>query len=153
VKTLAKESDKAEILRRLRTLRLDSRRRWGRMTSHQMICHLADSFRVLLGRMSVADGATPLHRPLIKWLALSLPVPWPHGIPTAPELDQAKGAGTPPGEFARDRADLEVLLGLVTAPNVTFGTHSHPVFGPMSEGDWLRWGYVHMDHHFRQFGV
>jgi hypothetical protein len=29
----------------------------------------------------------------------------------------------------------------------------HPIFGAMSERAWLRWGYLHMDHHLRQFGV
>jgi hypothetical protein len=26
------------------------------------------------------------------------------------------------------------------------------MFGPMSERDWMRWGYLHADHHLRQFG-
>lgn len=33
----------------------------------------------------------------------------------------------------------------------TFGVH--PGFGRMSQSDWLRWGYRHVDHHLRQFGV
>ena len=28
----------------------------------------------------------------------------------------------------------------------------HPMFGPMSAADWMRWGYLHADHHLRQFG-
>jgi prephenate dehydrogenase len=38
---------------------------------------------------------------------------------------------------------------------VAKGTHyapSHPMFGPMSPEDWMRWGYLHADHHLRQFG-
>jgi hypothetical protein len=27
------------------------------------------------------------------------------------------------------------------------------VFGRMSQAAWLRWAYLHMDHHLRQFGV
>jgi hypothetical protein len=26
------------------------------------------------------------------------------------------------------------------------------MFGAMTRGDWLRWGWLHMDHHLRQFG-
>jgi hypothetical protein len=26
------------------------------------------------------------------------------------------------------------------------------MFGPMTEKDWMRWGYLHADHHLRQFG-
>ena len=28
----------------------------------------------------------------------------------------------------------------------------HAFFGEMSERDWMRWGYLHTDHHLRQFG-
>ena len=28
----------------------------------------------------------------------------------------------------------------------------HPIFGRMSERTWLRWAYLHTDHHLRQFG-
>jgi hypothetical protein len=27
------------------------------------------------------------------------------------------------------------------------------LFGEMSRSDWLAWGYRHVDHHMRQFGV
>jgi hypothetical protein len=29
----------------------------------------------------------------------------------------------------------------------------HPILGRLSRGQWMRWGYRHMDHHLRQFGV
>jgi hypothetical protein len=29
----------------------------------------------------------------------------------------------------------------------------HPIFGELTEREWMRWGYLHTDHHFRQFGV
>ena len=28
----------------------------------------------------------------------------------------------------------------------------HPLFGRMTNGEWGRWGYRHVDHHLRQFG-
>ena len=27
----------------------------------------------------------------------------------------------------------------------------HPAFGAMSAREWLRWGWLHADHHLRQF--
>jgi len=27
------------------------------------------------------------------------------------------------------------------------------MFGRLSDAAWLRWGYLHMDHHLRQFGA
>jgi Protein of unknown function (DUF1569) len=29
---------------------------------------------------------------------------------------------------------------------------AHPIFGRMTEEEWMRWGYLHVDHHLRQFG-
>jgi hypothetical protein len=32
-------------------------------------------------------------------------------------------------------------------------TSRHPLWGRMTEWEWGRWGYLHTDHHLRQFGV
>src|SRR5688500_5125291 len=109
MKTLAREPCKVEILRRLKTVRPASVSRWGRMSAHQMICHLSDSFRVAMRQKSVSDATGPLQRTLVKWIALYVPVRWPAGILTRPEIDQ-QCAGTRPVDFAADVAELETLL-------------------------------------------
>ncbi len=152
MKTLARPRDKAEILGRLRSLRPESARRWGRMSVHQMVCHLSDSFRVVVGQKPVSGIDSLLHRTLVKWLALYLPIPWPAGIRTRPEIDQHVG-GTPPGDFASDIAELEALLELFIAHEECPDQRLHPTMGRMSDAAWLRWGYLHMDHHLRQFGA
>jgi Protein of unknown function (DUF1569) len=151
MKSLAREDDLAEIQRRLKTVTAVSQRRWGRMTAHQMICHLSDSFLAVTGRKHVSAATGPLQRTVFKWFALYLPMPWPPGYPTRPEIDQAVG-GTQPSEFVTDLALLEALCVEFTTDINSFDGHSHPIFGPMSKSDWLRWGYLHMDHHLRQFG-
>ena len=50
-----------------------------------------------------------LQRTLIKFLALQVPMKWPHGTPTRPEVEQGVG-GTAPVEFERDRAELLSLI-------------------------------------------
>lgn len=152
MKTLARQRDKAEILGRLKALRPDSARRWGRMSVHQMVCHLIDGFRMGTGEKQVSHIAGPLRRTMLKWIALYLPVPWPPSIRTRPEIDQEVG-GRRPADFAGDVAELEALVERVTAPSRTFDWHAHPIFGALSEAAWLRWGYLHMDHHLRQFGA
>ena len=134
--------------RRLNALRPDSARRWGKMTAHQMVCHLADSFRGTMGEKPVAPKSGPFQRTVMKWGALRVPIPWPHGVPTMPEMDQRRG-GTPPAGFEEDVRDL---LGLM-ARFVSGGKVEHPLFGRMSEWEWNRWAYLHIDHHLRQFGV
>ena len=150
MKTLARSRDKAEILRRLRDVRPESIRRWGRMSAHQMVCHLSDALRMGMGHKPVSHATSLLHRTIVKWIVLYLPLPWPAGILTRPEIDQECG-GTRPLDFAADVAQLETLLALVTAPTRSFDWQVHPIFGRMSDAAWLRWGYLHMDHHLRQF--
>lgn len=152
MKTLARQDCKEEILRRLRTVRPDSTARWGRMTAHQMVCHLSDCCRMASGEKAVTAVAGPLPPVVMKWIALYLPLPWPRGIKTRPEVDQHVG-GTQPVEFAADRARAETLLDALTTRPIGTPWCSHPVFGRMSRADWLRWGYVHTAHHLKQFGA
>jgi len=84
-------------------------------------------------------------------MALNLPVPWPSGILTRPEIDQEAG-GTKPTEFASDVAQVESLLDLMAAQGRTT-CPAHPIFGRMSQKAGLRWAYLHTDHHLRQFGA
>ena len=148
--TLERAEVATAILQRLRRLRPDSQARWGRMNAHQMVCHLSDALQVPLGERVASPATGLLQRTLLKWIALYLPLRWPAGIQTRPEIDQECG-GTRPAEFARDVAQLETLLQAFLTQQTS--RTPHPIFGAMSEREWLRWGYLHADHHLRQFGV
>lgn len=150
MKTLLNSEDKAEIFARLQQLRPDSQRLWGKMTAHQAICHLSDSFMCKFGERESTDASNFFTKTLMKWVALKAPMPWPHGVKTMPENDQLVG-GTPPVEFERDRQQLEALIERFCQPMNNMSPH--PYFGQMTEAEWLRWGYLHCDHHLRQFGV
>ena len=152
MKTFAVAADRAEILRRLEAVGPDSARRWGTMTVHQMICHCADACRMARGEAKVAPVGGLWARTVIKGVALYAPMKWPSGIPTVQELDQ-RTAGTAPREFAGDRAELAALLQTIVAGPERRPWPSHPIFGSMSESAWLRWAWLHMDHHLRQFGA
>lgn len=154
MKTLAREQDADEILRRVRMLRHDSDRRWGRMSPHQMVCHLNDGYRMMIGERPNEMIRPPLPRFMMRWIALYLPLAWPEGrIPTTPELDQ-QAQGTKPATFEADVADLDRLLRTLAAEwRDRRIDHPHPMFGRMSASAWMRWAYLHADHHLRQFGV
>jgi hypothetical protein len=152
VEHLGDAAARQSILERLERLRPDGRARWGRMSGPQMIGHLADSFRGVAGDKPVSPATGLFQRSVMKWFALYVPLPWPHGIPTRPEMDQHAG-GTPPGDFEQDRAELVRLTGRFCDPACPLENFTHPIFGRMTRAEWLRWGYLHMDHHLRQFGV
>jgi hypothetical protein len=151
MKTLARERDRTELLRRIGTLRPDSTRRWGRMTSHQMVCHLNDAFLMSRGEKPVSclRGIRGLMYRRSKWVPLYAPVRWPAGIATRPELAQGVG-GTPPADFAGDVASLGRFIAAAASQS---SWPAHPLFGRLSPRQWLRWGYLHVDHHLRQFGA
>ena len=104
MKTLADDQCKNEIRERVGRAQADCQRRWGKMSAHQMVCHLADSFRGVMGQKSLAPRPM-FGRGVIKWIALYAPFPWPHGVKTMPEMDQEIG-GTQPAEFEADRREL-----------------------------------------------
>lgn len=157
MKTLQRRADFEEVLRRLQRLRPDSPRQWGRMTAPQMVCHLTDAFRNLLGERPVANPAgapTLFGRTLLKWVALYAPVHWPRGkLKTRPEADQEIGGTPPSGDFAVDVAGLEAAAARFLAAGKRGPRKPHYMFGPLTEAEWCRWAYRHMDHHLRQFGV
>lgn len=149
MKTLARPEHRGEVLARMARLRPDSERRWGTMSAHQAVCHMADATRMALGEKSTrARAGFPLTA-LAKVIALYAPMRWPEGIATSPELQPGCG-GTEPMEFAADLGELRTLTERLLETPILHPTH--PVFGRMSRGAWLRWGYLHLDHHLRQFG-
>ena len=57
-----------------------------------------------------------------------------------------------PGDFAADVADL-VRCSSDHGAAARLHVARHPLFGPLTDAAWLRWAYLHMDHHLRQFGA
>src|SRR5439155_10409281 len=110
-----------------------------------------DSFLAVLGdREASSANKGWLWRTVVKWIALHTSLPWPHGVPTRPEVDP-KLKGTKPVDFDRDRQKVIDLIRRFVAPETRCG--SHPGFGEMKRSEWLLWGYGHVDHHLRQFGL
>lgn len=151
MRTLARPGDLAELLRRLQTVGPNSTARWGRMSAHQMICHLGDAMLVATGQKAAEGVSGPLPKMIVKWIALYLPMRWPSGIRTVAEIDQ-EGGGTKPHDFIREVRELDMRLRRFAEERQTV-CPTHPIFGPMSRKAWLRWAYLHTDHHLRQFGA
>jgi Protein of unknown function (DUF1569) len=148
--TLQSTADRQSIEKRISALLPGDRRRWGKMSAHEMVCHLGDSFRLALGEKTASPATGFLRRTLVKWIALGAPMKWPKGVPTRPEMEQGVG-GTSPVAFEEDLRKLLFLLDRFRGDSVDISI-PHPIFGPLTRAQWLRWGYRHADHHLRQFG-
>jgi len=151
MRTLAKSADLATLRVRITALTPTDTPRWGSMTVAQMVVHLRDAFCVPLGERSVTrpPSVPPIPVSLYRWLALNFPRKWPQGVPTTPEMDQQIG-GTSPAGFDADRTALFAKLGQFV--QATGPWSPHPMFGALTQAQWMRWGYLHTDHHLRQFG-
>lgn len=150
VRTLADLNCRAAFRERLARLTPQAQPLWGRMTAHQMVCHLNDSFRAVTGELKVSPAITILSSTVVRWVALHTPLPWPKGVTTRPEIDQVAGGGTAPEEWHADTGKLRGWIeNFFDSPRFWI----HPIFGPLSRREWGIWGYRHVDHHFRQFGV
>jgi hypothetical protein len=141
-----------EVIARLARIGPDTPRRWGKMNAAQMICHLNDCYLGAMGDrpMEIPRGFTLMS--ITKGFALYAPFQWPKGVPTRPEFDQHGVGGTPPAQFESDMRNLLASIQKFTSQPRSFHFRPHPMFKKMSEKDWLRWGYLHADHHLRQFG-
>jgi len=155
VKSLLNSADKEELLQRITSVQPSDQRLWGKMSAHQMICHLADGYRVYTGEISAEPVRAPAFvKSLVRTAALYMPLHWPKGrIPTLPKIDQAAGYGTRPVEFEKDVQILCELLDRFTKLKPDFVFNPHPGLGALSYSQWMRLGYLHSDHHLRQFGA
>jgi hypothetical protein len=152
MKTLANAEDREQILRRLAAIGPESQRRWGKMSVAEMVCHLNDALRISMGDKQAGSVSNWFSRSVFKWAGLWIPTRWPHGVKTVPECDAQLG-GTKPAAMDADLKELRESLARFTRRPREYDLQAHPIFGPMNEKEWMRWGYLHMDHHLRQFGA
>lgn len=138
-----------EVRSRIAALNPIDSRAWGNMTVAEMVCHLREAFTGAAGEQKWQQMlSAPLPPAMMKFMALKIPVQWPRNIETVPELKQ--GTVVPPNNWDNDRAGLDDAL--VTFLACKENHNRHPIFGAMKPWDWMRWGYLHADHHLRQFG-
>ena len=150
-RSLADPAVVTDLIARVSRLTPDNPRRWGSMTPPEALCHLADAFHGVLGEREMSDGNSSWFvRTIVKTLAIHTTMPWPQGVPTRPEID-THIKGTQPGVFDHDRAEVVALIRRFALPETRCA--AHPSFGTMTREEWLLWGFGHVDHHMRQFGV
>lgn len=150
--TLATLNAARDLEARLHRLTAATPRKWGKMTAGGMLCHVRDAYEVAFGEKAVSEASNIFWRTIMKWAGLWSPSPWPRGLATRPEVEQGAG-GTPPGNFEQDRERLiAVIRRFATTPALLEGKR-HPLFGSMTAIEWQRWGWLHADHHLRQFGA
>ena len=146
--TLIDPGCRERVLTRLRGISPSTPPQWGVMTPNQMVAHLCDSLRQMLGELEVPSRPTWLRWPLVRQLVMYW-LPWPKARIQGPrELFQ-----TPPTTWNADLATFEALLTRFATSPARNSWPEHPFFGPMTHAAWGRFAYRHFDHHLHQFGA
>ena len=146
-RSLSDARARQQLLERLERLSPDATPLWGRMTAPQMLAHLADWMLMAKGELTAAAIKLPVRFPPLKQLAIYW-LPFPRGVPTAPEL-----IGRNPAKWEVERANLRRHVESFEKLDPKTVWPQHPVFGKMTTKAWCVFAYRHMDHHFRQFGI
>ena len=147
--SLATSDDLRQLHGRLSALRADDSRHWGTMDATQMVCHVHGAFRMAMGEIPFAPVPVPMPRPVLKMIALWGPLPWKRNFETVPALKVGAPA-MQTSSFEQDRSEAIAHMERFCRPEQA--RVDHAFFGPMSYADWMRWGFLHTDHHLRQFG-
>jgi hypothetical protein len=117
------------------------------MNAPQMLAHVADWMLMAKGELKTAAKKRPLRYPVIKQLVIYW-LPFPKGVPTAPELLIRK-----PSDWAIECATVRQHVQSFENRDPKAAWPDHPAFGKLTARAWGVLGYRHTDHHFRQFGI
>ena len=137
-----------QILERLDRLSASSQPQWGRMNVAQMLAHVT---LVLEEAMSDQKATQTwmgrVFGPGAKRKILAQGVP--RNIPTDTHLKV-----TEPREFDLERERFRARLErFCRGGEAAITRQPHTFFGRMTAVEWSRLQYLHVDHHFRQFGA
>ncbi len=149
--TLKTPGASQSLCTRLYRLTPDAVRMWGSMPVEGMLCHLGDAFNLALRDALPAAPASWAGRTIVRPLALHVPIRWMRNAPTVAQVQQGLG-GTPPSDFLADRERVLAAIPLLLVEPDLAG-HPHPIMGPLTHWEWMRWAWLHTDHHLRQFSA
>ena len=141
-------ADLADLLRRVGSLRPDSRARWGKMEVAQMLAHAQRPLEVATGELVLRRGLVGILFGKLAKKKLAGPEPFKQGLPTAPQFVVRDAR-----DFERERARLVELVQAFQRRGTQGLAKEHPFFGPMTSADWDLLQWKHLDHHLRQFGA
>lgn len=147
--TLGDASARTQLIARMALLTEDSKALWGQMTVGQMLrhCRLWEEMK-----RDIKQYSRPLIGRIIGPLILKQVLRQPllrRNSPTIPEMvvrDQDIDLN------AERKLLTELLVTHVVEQDPTY-RFLHPFFGRMTQAQIDRLGYLHLDHHLRQFGV
>jgi hypothetical protein len=131
--------------------RLDPTRppRWGKMTPHEMVCHMIDHYKMAVEpeQRPVRVRNTLLRFQPFKWFAV-YHAPIPRGMLTAPREMRL----TRPENWDEDLERLKSLVETFAGMQQKTDWPDNIMAGSLDGNGWSALLYRHTDHHLKQFG-
>ena len=135
------------LLTRLDNLMANSERKWGAMTSSQMLHHLNLAIGSGIGYYKLADNSNFMSRTINQFMVLNVLKRFPMGTQTTKPLKVVEENY----DFETEKKQLREILtkAYQTKSNSDWGKHTY--FGKMSRKAWGKLIMIHCNHHFQQF--
>lgn len=144
-----KEENYIIFINRLNKLSDNHMPKWGTMNSYQMLHHLNLAIGSGLGFYKLNDTSTILSRTIAKTFILRIKKGFIKNVFTPKNLRVVKNDL----DFEVEKTKLKEVL--FKARNTTDDSEwdAHTFFGKMTREEWGILISLHLDHHFRQFGI
>jgi Protein of unknown function (DUF1569) len=137
---------KAEIISRISSLTPQSKPLWGKMNAAQMLAHCQKPLGVALGDHQVKSSFfMRLIGPLFK-KQLFNDKPFKRNLPTDKSFIIADERA-----LEEEKQKLSSMVNRFTESNLSDAPH--PFFGKLTNEQWSKGTWKHLDHHLQQFGV
>jgi|ERR1043165_104821 hypothetical protein len=150
-KNLLQPEVRKEIADRIRLLRPNIQRQWGKMNVNQMLLHNYNGMHIAYGDFKVTPNPTSwFQKKFLRYFILHTDFPTPkEKAETFPEMNMVQ-LGINPGNFTELQKQLaEAVENFPVKQTLAI----HPFLGKFSEENWARLNYTHLHHHLSQFGV
>jgi Protein of unknown function (DUF1569) len=137
-----------DMLERLNKLSSSSQAQWGKMNVAQMLAHVATGLEMAMSNKKVTQafigrifGSMAKRQFLTKGVTKNVGT-----LSTLKISDQR--------EFQKEKGGLQrALEHFYKGGEAGLTQQPHEFFGRMTPNEWARLQYVHLDHHFKQFGA
>jgi hypothetical protein len=144
------EEKRQEYRRRVESVTLNSRRKWGTMEVDQMLHHLNLACGGSQGFYDLTDESYLISGTLFKWILVDWYAEQPVGLrlPTGFKIPHAQRF-----DFAYEKAQLLKILEADWNARTVDAWKPHPMFGKMTPKEWGKLLQIHVDYHLRQFAA
>jgi hypothetical protein len=146
VKNLFDPKVKREIINRINKLTPQSQRQWGKMDAGQMLAHCQMPLGVATGKHKLKPNFfLSLLGPFFK-KQLFNDKPFKQNLPTDKSFKMID-----PKDFEKEKQGLIAMINNFS--EAAMSGEPHPFFGKLTNEEWSKGTWKHLDHHLQQFGV